>query len=107
MLEEIFSDDNIEQAIKHVISKKSCAGDDEISYKNIDDIWKQDKQFIINSIYRKSYIPIRYKRIYIKKENSTDKRVITIPSLIDRVIQYAIMKILSDKYENKFSDNNN
>lgn len=106
MLEEILSDDNIERAIKHVVGKKSCAGEDLITYKDVEHIWKEDKQLIVNSIQRKCYIPMCFKRIYIKKENSNNKRVITIPSQIDRVIQYAAAEILNKKYDDKFSDNN-
>lgn len=103
LIEEILSDENLNEAIKKVKSNKGASGIDKMSVDQIDGYFKEHKEEIINSIMNKNYRPQPVRRVYIPKSNGK-LRPLGIPTVVDRVIQQAIAQILVAIYENIFSD---
>ena len=90
LIEKILSEDNLNEAIKKVKSNKGAPGVDKMSVAQIDDYFKVHKKEIISSIMDMTYKPQPVRRVYIPKANGK-KRPLGIPTVVDRVIQQAIV----------------
>lgn len=100
----IFDKDNIEKARKKVCANKGSAGIDAIKVDELAWYINQNIDDIIDKVYKRKYKPVPVKRVEIPKENGK-KRQLGIPTVMDRVIQQAIVQRLAPIYERKFSDN--
>ena len=104
LIRVILSDENLNEAIKRVKSNKGVAGVDKMTVYEIDEYLAKNMESIKQSILEKKYRPQPVKRVYIPKSNGK-KRPLGIPTVVDRVIQQAIAQVLTQIYDNKFSDN--
>lgn len=104
LIEMILSDENLKEAIRRVKSNKGVPGVDKMTVYEIDTYFEENMEDIKQSILDKKYKPQPVKRVYIPKPNGK-KRPLGIPTVRDRVIQQAIAQVLSNIYDDKFSDN--
>lgn len=104
LIEMILSEENLKEAIKRVKSNKGVPGVDKMTVYEIDRYFEENMESIKQSIFEKKYKPHLVKRVYIPKPNGK-KRPLGIPTVRDRVIQQAIAQVLSNIYDNKFSNN--
>lgn len=103
LIEEMFTEENIEKAIRKVKSNKGAPGIDKMTVNEIDEYFKEKGKEIIQSIKQMKYKPMPVRRVYIPKENGK-QRPLGIPTVVDRVIQQAIAQKLSEIYEPYFSE---
>lgn len=100
-MEEIASRENLIEAFKKVASNKGAPGPDR---QTIDDV-KQRLGEIISLLHKKlldgSYCPGMVRRKEIPKPDG-GKRNLGIPDVIDRIVQQAVLQILSPHYEPTF-----
>ena len=104
LLEEILNPNNLNKAYKKVVSNKGVAGVDGITVEEEFDYLKENKDRILNQIRKRRYKPQPVKRVQIPKENGK-KRNLGIPTVTDRIIQQAIVQVISPIYERQFNDN--
>lgn len=104
LIEKILSEDNLNEATKKVKSNKGAHGVDKMSVAQIDDYLKVHKKEIVSSIMNMTYKPQPVRRVYIPKPNGK-KRPLGIPAAVDRVVQQATAQVLSQIYDESFSDN--
>ena len=104
LIEMILSEENLKEAIRRVKSNKGVPGVDKMTVYEIDTYFEENMEDIKQSILDKKYKPQPVKRVYIPKPNGK-KRPLGIPTVRDRVIQQAIAQVLSNIYDDKFSDN--
>ena len=103
LIQVILSDENLNEAIRRVKSNKGVPGVDKMTVYEIDEYFEKNMESIKQSILEKKYRPQPVKRVYIPKSNGK-KRPLGIPTVVDRVIQQAIAQVLTQIYDNKFSD---
>ena len=104
LLEKVLSKENLNNAYKQVYKNKGASGVDCVTTDELFAYIKKHKEEILWQIRNRKYKPQPVRRVYIPKENGK-MRKLGIPSVIDRVIQQAIVQVLTPIYEEKFSNN--
>ncbi len=103
LLERVLSDTNINIAIEKVVSNKGASGIDGMEVDELYYYFYKHGKELKEQIRTRKYKPSPVRRVYIPKENG-DKRGLGIPTVVDRVIQQAIVQVLSPIYEQQFSE---
>ena len=104
LIEKILSEENLNEAVKRVKTNKGACGIDKMSVGELDEYFRKHKEEIISSIMNMTYKPQPVRRVYIPKANGK-KRPLGIPTAVDRVVQQATAQVLSQIYDESFSDN--
>ena len=104
LIEKILSEENLNEAVKRVKTNKGACGIDKMSVSELDEYLRKHKEEIISSIMNMTYKPQPVRRVYIPKPNGK-KRPLGIPTAVDRVVQQATAQVLSQIYDESFSDN--
>lgn len=103
LIEKILSEENLQKAIRKVKKNKGAPGVDKMTVQEVEEWFNQYKEELISKILNKQYKPMSVKRVYIPKPNGK-QRPLGIPTVVDRVIQQAMLQVLSEIYEPIFSD---
>jgi RNA-directed DNA polymerase len=102
LMEEILERENMFAALKRVMRNKGCAGEDGMEVSELKpylkDNWLNIKTGVLNGNYR----PSRVLRVEIPKANG-GKRVLGVPTVIDRLIQQASAQVLQKYIDPEFS----
>lgn len=104
LLEKILNPENLNKAYKKVYQNKGASGVDGITVEEIADYIKDNKERITNQIRNRKYKPQPVRRVQIPKENGK-KRNLGIPTVMDRIIQQAMVQVISPIYEKQFNNN--
>ncbi len=103
LLEFILSPSNLNAAYKRVKRNNGAGGVDRMGVESLKDYLVENKDELIRSILRGKFRPNPVRRVEIPKDNR-QKRLLGIPTVVDRVIQQAIAQALIPLYEPQFSD---
>ena len=103
LCERMLSPYNLEAAIMNVKRNKGSAGVDGVEVSEIDEYKEDSWTWIREQILAHTYKPQPVKRIEIPKENG-GVRMLGVPCVIDRVIQQAMVQVLTPLFEPTFSD---
>ncbi|AUG56351.1 group II intron reverse transcriptase/maturase [Acetivibrio saccincola] len=101
MLERILSSGNMNEAYQKVKRNKGAGGVDQMEMDELLEHLKTHREEILTSLLKGSYKPYPVKRVEIPKENGKTRKL-GIPTLRDRVVQQAILQVLSPIYEKQF-----
>ena len=104
LLEKVLSKDNLNMAYKQVYKNKGASGVDGVTIEELFSYIREHQEEILWNIRNRKYRPQPVRRVYIPKENGK-MRKLGIPCVIDRVIQQAIVQVLTPIYEEQFSNN--
>ncbi|MCD8501663.1 MAG: group II intron reverse transcriptase/maturase [Bacillaceae bacterium] len=104
LLEKILHKDNLNKAYKKVKSNKGAGGVDGMNVDELLTFLKTKQMQLIQSIKDGKYKPNPVRRVEIPKEEKGKVRKLGIPTVVDRVIQQAIMQVLSPIFEEQFSN---
>ena len=103
LLEKVLNDNNLFEAYKQVYKNKGASGVDGVTVDELGAFMYKHKEEIKEQIRARKYKPSPVRRVYIPKENG-EKRGLGIPTVEDRLIQQAIVQVLSPIYERQFSE---
>jgi group II intron reverse transcriptase/maturase len=94
---------NLERACRHVISKGGRGGVDGMEVSELGDWFCANWRDLQKSLLMGSYRPQAVRGVAIAKA-SGGKRLLGIPTVVDRVVQQALHQVLSVRYEIVFSE---
>ena len=104
IIRRILDRNNLNEAFKRVKANKGASGIDDMDIEETKTYIKEHKNTIVWQLYNRKYQPQPVRRVEIPKPNS-GKRKLGIPTVLDRVIQQAMVQVLSPIFEPYFSDN--
>ena len=104
LLEKILDDKNLFNAYKQVYRNKGMSGVDGITIDELGNYMFKHKKEIKEQIRNLKYKPSPVKRVEIPKGNGKTRKL-GISTVVDRLIQQAMVQFLSPIFEQQFSDN--
>jgi len=102
LLEEVVSKQNMLKALRRVEKNKGAPGIDNLTVENLKPYLRQNWLSIRKQLLKGEYKPKPVLRVEIDKP-SGGKRLLGIPTVIDRLIQQALLQILKDIFDPDFS----
>ncbi len=102
-MEEICERENLKQALQQVKANKGSAGVDGMTVGGITDYLKQHWPAIREQLLSGTYEPKPVRRVEIPKPDG-GVRKLGIPTVLDRLIQQAVMQVLQRQWDSTFSD---
>ena len=104
LLEKILHKDNLNAAFKRVKRNGGAAGIDKMTVDEMLPYLKEHKDEVVQSIRAGWYKPKPVRRVEIPKPDG-GVRLLGVPTVIDRMIQQAMVQVLQPIFECSFSDN--
>jgi RNA-directed DNA polymerase len=103
LMEEVCERDNCLQAYKRVKSNKGSPGIDGMTVEQLPDYLKEHWPAIREQLLAGSYKPQPVKRVEIPKPDG-GVRKLGIPTVLDRMVQQAVMQVLQARWDAEFSE---
>jgi RNA-directed DNA polymerase len=104
LMMRILERDNVQTAWKRVKSNQGAPGSDGMSLEDFPayarDHWSEIRQSLIDG----SYQPRPVRRVVIPKPRGKGERKLGVPCVVDRVIQQAILQVLTPIFDPEFSE---
>ena len=104
IIEDVVSTTNLKRAFKAVKRNKGAPGIDKRTINEVEELLDEIIKDIQSSIIKGSFSPSCVRGVEIPKQNGKT-RLLGIPTVIDRMVQQAIVQILSPLFDPQFSDN--
>ena len=104
LLERILDRNNLNQAYLKVKKNGGSAGIDGMTVEEMLPYLKIHREELLEALRSERYKPKAVKRVEIPKPDG-GKRMLGVPTVIDRMIQQAIVQVLQPIYEPLFSEN--
>lgn len=103
LMEEVLRRENLFRALKRVRSNKGAPGVDGMTVDQLPEYLKGEWPRIRDELLSRTYVPKPVRVVEIPKA-SGGTRMLGIPTVLDRLIQQAILQVLSPVFEPTFSD---
>lgn len=104
LLKKIIHKDNMYEAFRRVKKNKGSHGIDGLTIDELQSYLEVNGVKLQQNLLDGTYEPLPVRRVEIPKDNGK-KRLLGIPTIVDRVVQQAIAQVLSPIFEKTFSDN--
>lgn len=104
LMERICDPLNLECAMARVIANGGAPGVDGMTVKELEKYFERHSGRITDKLLSGTYRPQPVKRVEIPKPDG-GVRKLGIPTAVDRVVQQAILLVLSPQWDETFSDN--
>lgn len=101
-IDDVLNAGNLTQACYEVIRNKGAAGIDKMSVKELKGYLDKNRQFLTEQIRNGGYIPQPIRGKEILKGNGK-MRLLGIPTVIDRMLQQAVSRVIMAQFEYMFS----
>jgi RNA-directed DNA polymerase len=104
LMEEVCERGNRREALRRVKANKGSPGVDGMTVDEITDYLQQHWPAIRERLLNGTYEPQPVMRMEIRKPDGGGMRKLGIPTVLDRVIQQAVMQVLQRRWDRTFSD---
>ena len=102
LMTRIIERDNVRKAWQRVKSNKGAPGSDGMSLEDFPVYAREHWQEIRQSLLDGSYQPRPVRRVVIPKPRGKGERKLGVPCVVDRVIQQAILQVLTPIFDPRF-----
>lgn len=103
LMERVCELSNLERACRHVISNRGRGGVDGMEVIDLEDWFSANWRDLQKSLLEGIYMPHAVRGVAIPK-SSGGKRLLGIPTVVDRLVQQSLYQVLSVRYERVFSE---
>jgi RNA-directed DNA polymerase len=103
-MEEVVSRANMLAAYHRVVSNKGSAGADGVTVDQLWDLCCQRWEAIREELLNGTYVPSAVRQAEIPKPGGKGVRMLGIPTVLDRLIQQALLQVLQPLFDPTFSD---
>src|ERR1035441_6221269 len=103
LMEEVCERENLKAALRQVKANKGSPGVDGMTVDGIKEYLKQHWPTIREQLLNGTYEPKPVRRVEIDKPDG-GVRKLGIPTVLDRLIQQAVMQVLQRRWDRTFSD---
>lgn len=104
LMERVVERANMQQAWQRVKSNGGAPGSDGMSLEEFPEYARQQWSTIRQSLLEGTYQPLPVRRVIIPKPGSKGERLLGVPCVVDRVIQQAILQVLTPIFDPGFSE---
>lgn len=105
LIQEVLRRENMLRAYKRVVRNGGAPGVDGVTVEQLGAYsrkhWDQTRKQILDG----TYVPQAVRKVEIPKPDGGGTRTLGIPTVMDRMIQQAVMQVLQPIFEPTFSDN--
>jgi RNA-directed DNA polymerase len=105
-MEEVVESKNMQEAYRKVVGNRGAAGIDEMTVEELKPYLKTEWPAIKESLLGDQYRPRPVRRVEIPKPGGKGVRKLGIPTVVDRLIQQAILQVLDPIFDPEFSESN-
>ncbi|MEO0488420.1 MAG: group II intron reverse transcriptase/maturase [Cyanobacteria bacterium J06659_2] len=103
LMAKIVEKANMQKAWQRVKSNKGASGSDEMTLEDFPAYAREHWPTIRQSLLEGTYHPHPVRRVSIPKPNGRGERLLGVPCVVDRVIQQAILQVLTPIFDPNFS----
>ena len=104
LMMRILERDNVQRAWKRVKSNKGAPGSDGMTLEDFPAYAREHWSEIRQSLVDGSYPPRPVRQVVIPKPQGKGERKLGVPCVVDRVIQQAILQVLTPMFDPEFSE---
>ena len=101
MFKKVTDIENLKVAFKAVKRNRGSAGIDNITISNYKENLESNLEILQRKLITGNYVPKPVKRVYIDKEDGS-QRPLGIPTVEDRIVQQALKLVIEPSFESKF-----
>ena len=102
-IDAILNAGNLTEACRQVVRNKGAAGVDAMNVQELKPYLDKNRDGLIELIRQGEYYPQAIRGKEIPKSNKR-KRLLGIPTVVDRMLQQAVVRIIMPQYEYMFSE---
>jgi RNA-directed DNA polymerase len=104
LLEEILQRDNLLRALRRVRSNKGAPGVDGMTIDEVPELLMKEWPRIRRQLFDMRYKPSPVRIVEIPKPGGGGQRMLGIPTVLDRLLQQAILQVIGPIFDTGFSD---
>jgi RNA-directed DNA polymerase len=104
LMEEVVESKNLREAYQKVVRNGGAAGVDDMPVDGLRTYLKKEWQRIKGNLLADEYKPQSVRRVEIPKPGGKGVRKLGIPTVVDRLIQQAVLQVLDPIFDSGFSE---
>jgi RNA-directed DNA polymerase len=104
LMEQVLSSENLHRAWSQVKSNRGAPGIDGMAIEDFPADVRQHWDKTYQSLQDGSYQPSPVRRVIIPKPGGKGERLLGVPTVLDRVLQQAILQVLTPLFDPEFSE---
>jgi len=103
-MEEVLTRENMLRAYHRVVGNRGAPGVDGVTVDDLAPLLRQRWEVIREALRSGTYVPSAVRKVEIPKPGGKGMRMLGIPTALDRLIQQALLQVLTPLFDPTFSD---